>query len=58
MNASPLFLELCESWAGQLSKMMPADSDIYSRLKDLSRGHGILGISDLELCERELKKLV
>jgi hypothetical protein len=58
MNASPLFLKLCESWAGQLSQMMPPVSDTYERLNDLSRGHGILGTSDLEVCERELKKIV
>ena len=58
MNFSPLFFKLCESWAGQLSQMMPVDSDIYARLSDLSKDNGILEISDLELCERELKKLV
>jgi hypothetical protein len=58
MNASPLFFKLCESWAGQLSQLMPPDSDAYARLNDLSKGNGTLGVSDLEVCERELKKIV
>lgn len=57
MKHSPSFRKMSQCWASQLGNMTPRDCTTYKRLSEISKGHEILNISDLEFCERELMRL-
>lgn len=50
-SGSKAYTLLSSNWASQLMTMVPQNTQIHARLKEIANGDGLLSITDLENCE-------